>query len=135
MEARLKLIGPGGPAEYTPRGGKYKQGHVDMPEGAVEFAFDGTSVWVWHDGLAVRFARPEGEDLASGREARAPMTGKVVSLPFAVDDRVAKGDTIAILEAMKMEYRLESEVEGKIAEVGASQGDLVDLGQLLVRIE
>lgn len=131
----MKLTGPNGDAQYLPSGGKYENGHVNMREGCVEFAFDGPSVWVWHNGLAIRFARPEGEDGASAREARAPMTGKVVSLPFAVGDTVAKGETVAILEAMKMEYRLESEVEGKIAVIGASEGDLVDLGQLLVRIE
>jgi biotin carboxyl carrier protein len=131
----MKLIGPSGEGQYPARGGTYENGHVNMQEGCVEFALDGTSVWVWHDGLAVRFARPQGEGGALGREARAPMTGKVVSLPFAVGDAVAKGETVAILEAMKMEYRLESEVEGKIAEIGASEGDLVDLGQLLVRIE
>ena len=98
-------------------------------------ARDGLSVWVSHDGYVARFDLAEGNSDEAGKEAVAPMTGKVVAIPVEVGASVKQGDTLAILEAMKMEYRLEAEADGEVAEIGAQVGDLVDLGQVLVRLK
>jgi biotin carboxyl carrier protein len=63
------------------------------------------------------------------------MTGKVVAIPVEVGQTVQEGETLAILEAMKMEYRLEAEADGEVAEIGAEVGELVDLGHVLVRLK
>jgi len=63
------------------------------------------------------------------------MTGRVVKIAVKPGDAVREGDLLAVLEAMKMEYRLEAEMDGLVHEVGAREGDLVDLGQVIVRLE
>ena len=47
-------------------------------------------------------------------------------------DHVAAGDTLLILEAMKMETRLTAEAAASVAEVRVAAGDMVDGGQVLV---
>jgi 3-methylcrotonyl-CoA carboxylase alpha subunit len=67
-------------------------------------------------------------------EVRAPMTGKVVAVEVAPGDSVAEGALLAILEAMKMEYRLTAPRAGKVAGVHCQAGQLVDLGKPLVTL-
>lgn len=98
-------------------------------------AQDGLTVWVSHDGYVAKFTLAEGISDEAGKEALAPMTGKVVAMPVEVGQTVKEGETLAILEAMKMEYRLEAEADGEVAEIGAEVGELVDLGHVLVRLK
>lgn len=101
----------------------------------VEYAIDGLDVWVSYDGFATKFRLPDPNAAMSEREARAPMTGKVVSVPVTIGDKVNKGDPLVVLEAMKMEYKLEAHLDGEVELIGAKVGDLVDLGHLLVRLK
>ena len=64
----------------------------------------------------------------------APMPGKVTQVRVAKDDAVKKGQALVVMEAMKMEYTLEADRDGKIAEVNAKLGAQVGLGEVLVRI-
>ncbi len=109
--------------------------HGEGESGIMNYAIDGPAVWVNFCGVSARFALPDGAGVDTEHEARAPMTGKVVSIPVKVGDTVKRGDDLAVLEAMKMESRLEAEADGVVAELGAKEGELVDLGQLLVRLE
>jgi 3-methylcrotonyl-CoA carboxylase alpha subunit len=67
-------------------------------------------------------------------EIVAPMPGKVIQVMVAAGDRVERGDTILILEAMKMENRLTAEAAGTVETVKVAAGDLVDGGQVLVTV-
>ncbi len=78
--------------------------------------------------------RGGGSDAASG-ELRAPMTGTLLSVAVEVGQKVAVGDAVAVVTAMKMEHKLVAEIEGEVAEIGAAPGDNVDEGALIVRIE
>lgn len=100
-----------------------------------KFARDGLTVWLCWNGIVEKYALAEGISDEAGKEALAPMTGKVVAIPVEVGQTVKEGDTLAILEAMKMEYRLEAEGDGEVAEIGAQVGELVDLGHVLVRLK
>jgi len=62
----------------------------------------------------------------------APMPGKVIRVMVEAGDRVERGDTILILEAMKMENRLTADAAGTVDAVKVVAGDLVDGGQVLV---
>lgn len=130
MESPLRIVGPEGPFEITVPANTRLDG-----DQRIEYARDGLAVWVWCNGYSARFALPEQYAEDTDHESRAPMTGKVVSLPVEIGADVKKGDTVAILEAMKMEYRLEAEADGVVEEIGAKEGELVDLGQLLVRLK
>jgi len=63
---------------------------------------------------------------------KAPMHGKVVSIHVAPGDAVARGDKLAVVEAMKMEHTLTAGRDGMIGDVLASAGDQVGEGQTLI---
>ena len=71
-------------------------------------------------------------DAVAAPEIVAPMPGKVIRVMVGAGDRVERGDTILILEAMKMENRLIADAAGTVAAVKVAAGDLVDGGQVLV---
>jgi len=65
---------------------------------------------------------------------RAPFAGIVVAIPHAPEERVAAGTALVVLEAMKMEHEIPSEVDGVVRELEVAVGDTVEEGQLLVRL-
>lgn len=75
------------------------------------------------------------EGSASLREVRSPMDGVVVQVPTDVGKQVAKGQTILILEAMKMEVVIQAPTDGVIARIEAVSGAAVAKGQLLTVLE
>src|SRR5438874_1332604 len=62
----------------------------------------------------------------------APMPGSVVSVAVAVGDPVRKGQTLVVLEAMKMEHPIGSPEDGVVREVQVAAGDQVERGTVLV---
>jgi len=86
-------------------------------------------------------------DLASGEERRAqspvqlgspelrsPMPGTILEILVSEGQRVAAGDDLVILEAMKMENRIRAELAGSVQAVAVAAGDRVESGDVLVRI-
>ncbi len=67
-------------------------------------------------------------------ELRAAMPGKVVKLLGKVGDVVKAGQSLLIIEAMKMENELRSPGAGRIAEIGVREGQTVEAGQLLIAL-
>ena len=63
------------------------------------------------------------------------MPGKVVRVLVAAGDRVARGQPVAIVEAMKMENELRASREGTVKDVVAREGASVEAGALLLLIE
>jgi len=63
---------------------------------------------------------------------RAPMPGLVVRVAVGEGDAVQEGDTVLIVEAMKMENELRATGEARVARVLAAPGDAVEKGQVLV---
>jgi acetyl-CoA carboxylase biotin carboxyl carrier protein len=64
----------------------------------------------------------------------AHITGTVWKIQVAVGDTVAEGDTVVILESMKMEMPVETPRAGKVAAVLVKEGDAVEEGAPLVEI-
>jgi biotin carboxyl carrier protein len=64
-----------------------------------------------------------------------PITGKITSVNVKPGDVVKEGDTLCIIEAMKMENPILAPVSGKIVEVGISVGQVVETGNLVATIE
>ena len=88
--------------------------------------------------FAVEFAEPRGTGTSHGihdGEIEAPMPGKVTAVEVAKGEKVAKGQRLLTLEAMKMEHALTAPFDGAVAELNATPGAQVTEGQLLVKIE
>ena len=75
-----------------------------------------------------------GAAAGSGKIA-VPMQGTIVKIEVEVGQAVAKGDTIVVLEAMKMENNVASDVDGTVTGVSVETGASVTAGQVVVVIE
>ncbi len=95
---------------------------VHVQFGAAAFAF------LLHDAVAA------GQDVGGDR-VTAPMTGTVRRVAAATGDRVARGQALLMLEAMKMEHMLVAPRDGIVAEVLVGAGDQVEEGALLLALE
>ena len=91
---------------------------------------------------AAATAAPDAADELDGFEVTAPMVGSFYSsatpgtAPFVqVGDQVNEGDTLCIIEAMKMMNQIEAEVSGTIKSIRVQNGDPVEYGQLLFVID
>ena len=91
---------------------------------------------------AVPAAAAMEEPRPSGQEVHAPMVGTFYSSPapgakpfVEIGTEVAVGDTLCIIEAMKMMNHIESEVSGTVANVQVEDGEPVEFGQVLFIIE
>ena len=69
------------------------------------------------------------------KEIISPMPGLVSNLIKSVGDQVSKGEGVIIIEAMKMENELKSQIDGEIAEILVKPGQSVDKGECLVRFK
>jgi len=68
-------------------------------------------------------------------EIEAHITGNVWKIEVKVGDKVSDGDTVAILESMKMEIPVESEDDGVVKEIRCEEGQSVSEGDVLVVLE
>ncbi len=65
----------------------------------------------------------------------AHITGTIWKVECELGQEVADGDTVAIIESMKMEMPVESEEEGTVAEIRCKEGESVTEGDVLVVLE
>ena len=68
-------------------------------------------------------------------DIEAHITGTVWKIEVEVGDAVAEGDTVAILESMKMEMPVEAEDAGTVKEILAEEGQAVNEGDTLIVLE
>jgi biotin carboxyl carrier protein len=68
-------------------------------------------------------------------ELYAPMPGLILSVKFSNGDKVKKGDTILILEAMKMENLIKSQITGVIKKIYVKEGESIEKNSLLVSFD
>ena len=70
----------------------------------------------------------------SGTPVLAPLPGTITDVKVKVGQQVKKGDTVVVLEAMKMQNNIEAEADGTISSVHVNQGEAVMEGNILVTI-
>ena len=72
---------------------------------------------------------------ATGKPVVAPLPGTINEIKVKVGDKVNAGDTVVILEAMKMQNNIEAETSGTITGINVNKGDAVMEGDTLVTIK
>lgn len=82
----------------------------------------------------VTYAAEQGAEAGSDGRILAPIDGKVMSVSVVSGQVVAKGELLLVLEAMKMEFRLQAPVAGTVELVNVGEGAQVGLRQLMVQI-
>ena len=80
-------------------------------------------------------AAPAAKPAAGKSGVKSPLPGVILDIKVNVGDEVKKGQTIIILEAMKMENSINADKDGKIAAINVSKGESVLEGTDLVIIE
>jgi len=85
--------------------------------------------------LAGRARRGAGPARAADGRLTAAMDGQVVAVGARPGQRVEIGETLAVLEAMKMEIRVVAPFSGRVLRVLCRPGDVVERGRVLIEIE
>jgi 3-methylcrotonyl-CoA carboxylase alpha subunit/geranyl-CoA carboxylase alpha subunit len=163
VEAVFKAAGETIPAAVTrgeDRGYNVTVGDKTFSIGDLEFAplgfsftLDGVrecaEVFTGRTGLWVKTARGttlveevrtslkkrDTDTLAQAREIRSPLPGKVVRIKAAVGDKLDAGDTVLVIESMKMEHILKAPTAGKVKAIKALQGDVVEANTVLAELD
>ncbi len=63
------------------------------------------------------------------------ISGRVISCDVSVGDSITAGDTVLLVESMKMEIPVESETSGKVVELLVGAGDEIEEGQRLAMVD
>jgi len=71
---------------------------------------------------------------AAGKPVVAPLPGTINEIKVKVGDKVNTGDTVVVLEAMKMQNSIDAEISGTITSINVNEGDAVMEGDTLVTI-
>ncbi|MEH0544532.1 acetyl/propionyl/methylcrotonyl-CoA carboxylase subunit alpha [Streptomyces sp. B21-105] len=130
------------PVEHTPRGTHSVTGdRVSVTLDGVRHTFHVAADWIGRDGDAwhVRDHDPVAAALTGAARAgadslTAPMPGTVTVVKVAVGDEVAAGQSLLVVEAMKMEHVISAPHAGTVAELDVSPGSTVAMDQVLAVI-
>lgn len=107
-------------------------------QGAV--AKSGTTTWfslngeVWTVEATKRAGRKGANATLDASVVSAPMPGKIIKMMISPNAKVAEGDTLIVMEAMKMEYTLKAAAAGVVVSIECSVGQQVVLGETLVQL-
>ena len=71
----------------------------------------------------------------SSDQILAPMPGKITKIFVQPGDKVEKGHVLLVMEAMKMEYTLKSDLESEVEKLNVKLGDQVTLGHVLIQLK
>ena len=127
---------PDGPAVTLP--GEQQTPAASMRR--ISVAGDGHPLYVLYDMQQIALSWPTFdagglEDNGDGSSVRAPIIGRVAKVFVKPGDTVAKGDRIAVVEAMKMEHVLHAARAGKVTKVAVAENQQVAQGALVAALE
>ena len=101
----------------------------------------GNARWISHQGqtyrleqVAARARRGRAAGSAGDGQVRSPMPGQVRAVHAREGDAVSQGQTLMLLEAMKMEIRIQAPCEGVVEAVHADEGGAVEKDQVIITV-
>jgi biotin carboxyl carrier protein len=124
------------------RDGEYRVEHDDRQDIVFAAGRDGT-LWAFWNGHVFREEnRRDEQEKASApasvshgpQRLTAPMPATVIKVLVSPGQKVRKGDTVVLLEAMKMELPVRALADGTVGAVNSREGDLVQPDQILVEL-
>lgn len=74
----------------------------------------------------------EEKEVAFADSAKSPMPGTVAKIFVKVGQKIKKGDTIAAVESMKMEYAIKADHDATVSEIAVKEGQFVEMKQRLM---
>lgn len=107
----------------------------------VDWAKAGRDVWLHVNGRSYHLEKSAGGGGAAGRSGfgervlRTPMPGQVREVLVKTGQTVEAGDVLLLLEAMKMEIRIQAPRAGAVAQVAVAAGESVEKDQILVELD
>ncbi len=112
----------------------------DVSNETPPFHIDGNDISVDLDTLTVRFtdktyAPPASAAAGSDGKLRAPMDGRIVSIKVAAGEKVSRGQTLIVLEAMKIQHQLKASLDTEIESVAVQEGQQVANRAILVTMK
>ena len=113
---------------------------IDGVRRKVDYALAGNFVYldVANGNVAVEnitYLPPETADVAGDGKIRAPMDGAIINVVVQPGETVSKGQTLLILEAMKIQQQIKSDVDGVVAEIVGQVGQQVKKRQILLNVD
>lgn len=121
----------GGVADVTVNGTPYQVELADAPAAPVAPAAVTTPVQA---AQATAPAAPAAPAAGSGKPVTSPLPGVIIAVKVNVGDVVKAGQTVAVLEAMKMENDIQAECDGTVTAVKVAKGDSILEGAVIVTI-
>ncbi|MBR6648944.1 MAG: acetyl-CoA carboxylase biotin carboxyl carrier protein subunit [Bacteroidaceae bacterium] len=139
--------------KYTINGDKYQVTINEVAETTAKVTVNGTEYTVeWEkpeEKKPVTVVKPTVKPAAApaaapaatasapvnGHPIKTPLPGVIIDVKVNVGDTVAKGDTVVLLEAMKMENNINADRDGKVASIAVAKGDTVADGAVLIVLE
>jgi biotin carboxyl carrier protein len=79
--------------------------------------------------------RKLGTDAEGDDNISSPMPGKVVKIPVSVGDKVTSGQTLIVVEAMKMQSEFKATADRIVREILVKEGDIVNAHQVVIKLE
>lgn len=112
---------------------------IDSQNVTAYVSVDGAKRWVTVDGQTFVLTKSSGTKRGDGKhehsgELSAPMPGQIRAVNVKEGDAVTKGQTLVVLEAMKMEIRVQTPFDGVVKSVAVETGQIVEREQILIEL-
>ena len=115
--------------------GRQVEGVAVNSKGTLWLHLDGETFAVESETKKSRRGGRSASAASNPGEILAPMPGKIIKINAQVGDSVVAQQVLLVMEAMKMEYTLKAQADGKVASLTCEPGQQVALGQNLMKLE
>ena len=142
---KIELDGVEVQADFIGLGGDLHSLVLDGHSREMVLTRDGSNVQVMLDGrkfdatvydeVSKALSAIGGAATAGASVVEAPMPGVVIDVPVSVGDSIIEGQSVLVLEAMKMQNELTAEAPGIVESIEVKTGDTVESGQVVVKLK